>query len=185
MELSRLFNLLEEVVIRRTRPFIRKAYPEATIGGKRVHFPQRRLKTVRYDLNRPMPASTMRWFQASSTCRLAPYNLEAFKKAGVEIDKFEEGREQALVGIFKSRYLKRFESSIQAFRISVRRALEFLQTFESYILDGRLLKSTDFHKAMQFLSREDEEDDATPTSLADEMDASEEVRAILEANGNR
>lgn len=27
-----LFNLLEEVVIRRTRPFIRKAYPEATIG---------------------------------------------------------------------------------------------------------------------------------------------------------
>lgn len=28
-----LFNLLEEVVIRRTRPFIRKAYPEATIRG--------------------------------------------------------------------------------------------------------------------------------------------------------
>jgi hypothetical protein len=28
-----LFNLLEEVVIRRTRPFIRQAYPEATIAG--------------------------------------------------------------------------------------------------------------------------------------------------------
>jgi hypothetical protein len=47
-----LFNLLEETVIRRTRPFIRTAYPEATIRGKRILFPQRRLKTVRYDLER-------------------------------------------------------------------------------------------------------------------------------------
>lgn len=175
-----LFNLLEEVVIRRTRPFIRKAYPEATIGGKRVHFPQRRLKTVGYDLESTYAGIYDEVVSGIEHLRLAPYNLEAFKKAGVEIDKFEEGREQALVGIFKSRYLKRFESSLQAFRISVRRALEFLRTFESYILDGRLLKSSDFHKAMQFLSREDEEDDATPTSLVDEMDASEEVRAILE-----
>src|SRR5207244_2921089 len=45
-----LFNLLEEIVIRRTRPFIRKAYPEATIRGAKIHFPQRELKTVRYDL---------------------------------------------------------------------------------------------------------------------------------------
>ena len=42
-----LFNLLEEVVIRRTRTFIRKAYPEATIAGKKIHFPKRELKTVR------------------------------------------------------------------------------------------------------------------------------------------
>jgi PLD-like domain len=32
-----LFNLLEEVVIRRTRPFIQKAYPNATIKGQPVH----------------------------------------------------------------------------------------------------------------------------------------------------
>lgn len=31
-----LFNLLEEVVIRRTRPFIRQAYPDATITQKTV-----------------------------------------------------------------------------------------------------------------------------------------------------
>ena len=37
-----LFNLLEEVVIRRTRPFIRKAYPNATILGKPVKWPERK-----------------------------------------------------------------------------------------------------------------------------------------------
>ena len=31
-----LFNLLEEVVIRRTRAFVRKAYPGATIKGDRI-----------------------------------------------------------------------------------------------------------------------------------------------------
>ena len=46
---------------------------------------------------------------------LAPYNLESYKKKGIEVDEFEAGREQALVGIFKSRYLKRFESSVEAF----------------------------------------------------------------------
>ena len=102
--------------------------------------------------------------------QVAPYNLEAFKKKDVKVDEFEAGREQALVGIFKSRYLKRFESSVEAFRISIRRAIAFLKTFESYVLDGKLLQSSDFQKALQYPNREDEEDDATPTSLADAID---------------
>jgi len=176
-----LFNLLEEVVIRRTRPFIRTAYPEATIRGTRIHFPQRKLKTIRYDLEATYAGIYDEVVSGIESLKLAPYNLEAYKKAGVAVDEFEAGREQALVGIFKSRYLKRFESSIEAFRISVRRALAFLKTFESYILGGRLLKSSDFHKALRYLAREDEEDDATPTSMAEEMDANEEARGVLES----
>ena len=34
-----LFNLLEEVMVRNTRPYIRAAYPNATIKGKPVVFP--------------------------------------------------------------------------------------------------------------------------------------------------
>ena len=45
-----LYNLLEEIVIRRTRPFVRRAYPEATIRGKVIRFPERKLRTVQYDL---------------------------------------------------------------------------------------------------------------------------------------
>ena len=174
-----LFNLLEEVVIRRTRPFIRKAYPEATIDGERITFPERKLKTVRYDLEATYNGIYEDVVSGIESLKLAPYNLEGFKKKGVEIDKLEEGREQALVGIFKSRYLKRFESSIAAFRISVRRALEFQKTFEAYILDGKVLQSADFHRAMRFLEREGEEDDALPASRADELDVSEEAKAVL------
>lgn len=117
--------------------------------------------------------------QAIESLSLAPYNLESYKKPDAEVDELEIGRETALVGIFKSRYLKRFESSVAAFRISIRRALAFLQTFESYMLDGKLLQSSDFHKALRYLEREDDEDDAIPESLSDELDANEDARRTL------
>ena len=176
-----LFNLLEDVVVRRTRVFIRRAYPNATILGQPVHWPERKLKTVRYDLEATYGGIYERVVDAVDSLKLAPYRLESFKKRGVQRDEFEQGRGEALVGIFKSRYLKRFVSSVEAFRISVRRALAFLKTFESYVLDGRVLDSASFHRAARFLEREDAEDDATPRSLADELDANAEARAYLEA----
>ena len=174
-----LYNLLEEIVIRRTRPFIKAAYPNATIKGKPIHWPERELKTVTYNLEETYAGIYADIVRRVEDLRLAPYRLETYKKAGIVRDEFEEGREEALVGIFKSRYLKRFESSVDAFRISVRRALEFLETFESYILDGKVLDSTSFQKAMRYLDRENEEDDATPGSKADALDAQAEAHAFV------
>src|SRR5437764_2955444 len=175
-----LFNLLEEVVIRRTRPFIREAYPDATIGGQPIHWPERRLKTIRYDLEATYGGIYDNIVNRIETLRLAPYRLETYKKQGIRRDQFEEGREEALAGIFNSRYLKGFESSVEAFRISVRRALQFLETFESYILEGKVLDSASFQKATRFLAREDEEDDAIPQSLSEELDASVEARRFID-----
>ena len=174
-----LFNLLEEIVIRRTRSFIRTAYPEALIKGERIHFPNRKLRTVKYDLERTYEGIYDEVVKGIEGLKLPPYNLENYKKAGVDVDEFEAGRGTALVGIFKSRYLKRFESSIEAFRISVSRALTFIKTFESYILDGRVLRSSDFRKTLRYISTEDDEDDVT-RSLADEIDASDEAHTILD-----
>ena len=178
-----LFNLLEEVVIRRTRAFVRRTYPEAKINGETIRWPERRLKTVRYNLESTYSGIYDRVVAAIDGLKLAPYQLETYKKAGVKRDEFEQGREEALAGIFRSRYLKRFESSVDAFRITVRRALEFTKTFESYLLDGKLLDSASFQKSMRYLSREDEDEDedGAPSSRAGEMDASEEAKEILES----
>ena len=176
-----LFNLLEEVVIRRTRSFVRKTYPEAMIRGELISWPERRLKTVRYDLESTYSGIYDKVVEAVEGLHLAPYQLETYKKAGVERDEFEQGREEALAGIFRSRYLKRFESSVDAFRITVRRALEFTKTFESYLLDGKLLDSASFQKAMRYIAREDEDDESAPASRADEMDASDEAKEAVES----
>ena len=115
--------------------------------------------------------------EIAASCRIAHSTVSNYLKRA---EKAGLGWPEALAGIFRSRYLKRFESSIEAFRISVRRALEFTRTFESYVLDGKVLDSTSFQKAMRYLAREDEEDDSTPASQADALDATEEAREVLE-----
>lgn len=181
----RIFNLLEEVVVRRTRQFIRRAYPDATIKGERIKWPERRLSTVRYDLEDTYEGFYRDIMRRIEALHLAHYNLETYKRSGEQQDDFELGREQALVGIFKSRFLKRLESSIEAFRISIARALAFAKTFDEYLQDDIVLDSSSFQSAMRLLATDDEDADADanngdlPASVAEDIDASEAAREII------
>jgi superfamily II DNA or RNA helicase len=179
-----LFNLLEEIMVRNTRPYIRTAYPNATIKGRPVAFPNRRLHTVTYDLGATYGGLYDEIVAAIDSLSLAPYKLEAYKKKSAikdeEKHKFEEGREEGLVGIFKTRFLKRLESSIEAFRLSLRRALTFEETYKDSVLDGKVVSSKDFQKAIRFLAR-DEEDDIAAGSVADELDAVAEAKEYIES----
>ncbi|MGH8068053.1 MAG: helicase-related protein [Candidatus Entotheonellia bacterium] len=178
----RIFNLLEEVVIRRTRQFIRRAYPEATIRGKKITWPSRQLHTIEYDLEATYEGFYTHIVRQIEALNLPHYSLESYKRSRQEQDDFELGRQVALVGIFKSRFLKRLESSIDAFRISIRRALEFVKTFAEYVQDGIILDAASFRMAMRLLEDDDEDtEDAAPSSLATEMDENEEARQIIEA----
>lgn len=178
----RIFNLLEEVVIRRTRQFIRRAYPEATIRGKTVTWPKRRLRTVEYDLQATYEGFYKQIVRRIESLNLAHYSLESYKRSGQEQDDFELGRQVALVGIFKSRFLKRLESSIDSFRVSIRRSLEFVKTFAEYVQDGIILDAASFQIAMRLLDRDDEDsEDGTPNSRATEMDENEEAHQLIEA----
>jgi hypothetical protein len=113
---------------------------------------------------------------------LAHYNLETYKRSEEYQDEFELGREQALVGIFKSRFLKRLESSIDAFRISVRRALAFVKTFDEYVQDGIILDSASFHLAMRLVSLDDEDDDdSLPHSMAAQFDDDVAIKEVIES----
>lgn len=178
----RIFNLLEEVVVRRTRQFIRRAYPEATIGGKTIKWPQRQLRTVRYDLEATYEGIYQTIVERIEALNLAHYNLESYKRQEETQDDFELGRQQALVGIFKSRFLKRLESSIDAFRISIRRALAFVKTFDEYVQDGIILDSASFHLAMRLVALDDEdEDDGLPHSMATQFDEDAAAQEVIDS----
>lgn len=178
-----LFNLLEEIMVRNTRPYIKAAYPNATIKGQAIAFPDRRLHTVSYDLGTTYGGFYGEIAAAIEGLSLAPYRLEAYKKKSAIVDEqrheFEEGREEGLVGIFKVRYLKRLESSIESFRLSLHRALVFEETYLDYLLEGKVVSSRDIQKAMRFLAR-DEEDEGVAGSLAEDLDAVAGARAYIE-----
>jgi superfamily II DNA or RNA helicase len=178
----RIFNLLEEVVIRRTRQFIRHAYPEATIRGKTITWPQRRLQTIEYDLEATYEGFYRQIVRTIEGLNLAHYSLENYKRSTQEQDDFELGRQVALVGIFKSRFLKRLESSIDSFRISIQRSLEFIKTFSEYLQDGVLLDATSFQVVMRLLDSDDDDENSetTPSSLASTIDQNQEARQIID-----
>ncbi|TVR24965.1 MAG: helicase [Anaerolineaceae bacterium] len=176
----RIFNLLEEVVIRRTRQFIRHAYPSATIHGRTITWPKRRLHTIEYDLEATYEGFYKQIVRRIESLNLAHYSLESYKRAEHEQDDFELGRQVALVGIFKSRFLKRLESSIDSFRISIRRALEFVKTFAEYVQDNVILDSASFQIAMRLLDSDDEDsEDSTPNSRATAIDESDDAREVI------
>jgi superfamily II DNA or RNA helicase len=177
----RIFNLLEEVVVRRTRQFIRHAYPDATIRGEKITWPERRLHTIEYDLEATYEGFYKHIVRKIELLNLAHYNLETYKRRRQEQDDFELGRQVALVGIFKSRFLKRLESSIEAFRISIRRALEFAKTFAEYVQDDIVLDAASFRMALRLLEDDDEDiEDAAPRSRATEMDETDQARQLIE-----
>lgn len=174
-----LFNLLEEVVVRRTRPFIRAAYENATISGQPIHWPTRRLRTVEYGLERTYEGIYAAIVETIESLNLAQYSLENYKRNRDDIDEFELGREQALIGIFKSRFLKRLESSVHAFRLSVQRALEFTQMFQEQVTQGRLLRSKDFRKLLPLIEADDDDPEALLHTQSRQKQNSADARAYL------
>lgn len=181
----RIFNLLEEVVIRRTRQFIRKAYPNALIRGEPIKWSERQLHSVEYDLEAAYAGFYKQIVRRIDGLYLAHYSIEAYNREQSNDNEFqfELGRQQALVGIFKSRFLKRLESSLASFRISIERALEFVKTFAEYVQDGVILDASSFQTAMRLLNRDQNDDDSDdiPASRASQMDTHAEARQIIEA----
>jgi hypothetical protein len=128
---------------------------------------------VRYDLEGTYAGIYQRIVRSIEDLKLAPYDLETYKADPKAQDAMLVGRGRALIGIFKSRYLKRLESSVAAFRISVFRLMEYLLTFRHYILGNVLLEPTDFWKLLGTIER-DLEDDAQAQEHAEEDDDDEE-----------
>ena len=70
---------------------------------------------------------------------------------------------------------------MDAFRITVRRALEIYQNVRELPSRRKTIGQHVVQRSVRYLSREDEDEDSTPGSRAEEMDASEEAREILES----
>ncbi|MBT9171333.1 MAG: DEAD-box ATP-dependent RNA helicase CshA [Actinobacteria bacterium] len=156
-----LADLLNEISIRRTRDYIKRNYPDAEIEGERIVFPERVLENVNYQLD----ASYRGMYRLISDIltdklRMAYYRILEYKK--VEKLSPEEqlalGRMIALEGIFRTILLKRLESSIHAFRKSIRYHLEFLRRLKEYLAEGKFLTKQAFRKYVVNLGEELPED---------------------------
>jgi len=185
-----LYELLEAISVRRSRTFIKRHYPNAEIDGKPIHFPERHIHTVKYDLQAVYGDDLyQRIANAIQGLNLAPYQLESFRREVVESrlylfgDEWETLKQRlqqagmseeqilklrrdlagqtALADLMRVLYLKRLESSVEALRNSLRHQLEFQRRFLEALQQGKLLTSTDYRKMLMLEGDDAEERERT------------------------
>lgn len=166
---DRLYEILEAICVRRSRQFIRKNYPHATIDGKEISFPERKLESVDYSLEQIYRGLYDEIARTIEKLHLAPYQYARYQKEGAERKIVNSQR--ALANLLKILYLKRLESSVHAFRNSLRRQIDFQEKFLQVLHQGKLLDATTYRK---WLSLELEEDESQEL-------AKEEMEEILQS----
>jgi hypothetical protein len=179
-----LYPIIDAITVKRTRGFVKKYYSGDTIRGsdgvlRPIVFPKAVPITVRYDLDRTAPglfdavADALDPINGANVVSFARYAPAAF--ANERDEEVEEATENA-AGLLRSGLLKRFESSVQAFRISLTRMVREHDLFLEALAKGKVI-TTAF---LRELSADDE-------AFDDLLDGSENVEdaADFDSSGLR
>lgn len=147
---SDFFTLLDGLTIARSRKHIEQYYPEVVnqLGG----FPER-LKPISIYPEIDLENSFMDYDDINE--EISHYNLSLFKPSSYVLEEFkhlyqgeiiqknftQETRETYLIGMMKVNFLKRLESSIFSFQITLKRTIEKIKSLETKIENYLNLKN--------------------------------------------
>ena len=165
-------ELLLQTMVRRSRQDVikrQKAGEQIFIAGKEIHFPQRQLEQFTYNFEASFQGLYAGIAQQIDQLNLAPYNIKAFKKKRDKNDEAQVKRNNALVALMKSLYLKRLESSLVAFENSITSQRNFQSEFDACLDAGKLLDSRTFRKIVA--AETDESENISVTDLLASLDS--------------
>jgi superfamily II DNA or RNA helicase len=179
------YPVLDRSMVRRSRSDILAAYEERRQAGQFVEpvkLPERRLAHQDYAYSTDEAAGRMvfgAFARVVPSLRLAPYDLERFRRSpdGSPLDQASVPT-SSLAGLYLSGLLKRFESSLRAIRISLRRLDRVLELFGRALADEppRVLSLERQPELRHLVRAETDEDDDETGDLDPRWD---ELLAVL------
>lgn len=126
-------EIFRQLVVQRSRAYARESQVRET--GKAAVFPERNPPQVAAYSIRKTYGRLLDMFEKAFT-RKSPlftlpmyYPLYWYKGPDKSIDPFEQNRQQQVVGLIRTQFLKRFESSVAAFELSCDRLMQKLLAF--------------------------------------------------------
>jgi len=126
-------EIFKQLVVQRSRAYARESQIRET--GKAAVFPERKAPQVAEYSIRKTYGRLLDMFEKAFT-RKNPlftlpmyYPLAWYKGEDKSIDPLDEGRQEQVVGLIRTNFLKRFESSVVAFEMSCDRLLQKLLAF--------------------------------------------------------
>lgn len=135
---DKISGILNEVMIRRSRTFIRKKYgkkrKKLNVNGKEIKFPTRHLKKISYSISDLYGENMFN----EIAIKIENLNLPIISEE--TISEKNQFYNKALV---KTLLLKRFESSVEAFRISIRKQIRYYEVLLNAISQGYLIVKKD------------------------------------------
>lgn len=167
------FKLLDELTIARSRKHIQTYYPETiqALGG----FPQRATPIAEYAEidSKGRFLSYDRLNDEISNYRLSLFNPTAYllpQYAGLyEVDQVaqftQEKREHYLIGMMKVNFLKRLESSVYSFAITMGRTIEKIENLEARIAQFKAFQESNPELDVEDLQIADLEDEELQAAL--------------------
>lgn len=169
---TEITELLFQTMVRRSRQDVirrQEAGEEIIIAGTKIHFPKRELERFTYNFEAEYQGLYIGIANSIDRLNLSPYNIKSFKLKKVKTDEGEIKRNYALVNLQKALYLKRFESSLIAFKKTVTNQKNFQEKFYQLLTkEGQLLDSKNFRKLI--LALEDEEENITVTDIIEQLE---------------
>jgi len=171
---SSFFKLLDELTIARSRKHIKNFYNVVSIG----QFPER-LKPISVY---PDIDTKNRFFTYDAlNKKILQYKLSVFNPSKYVKDEFKQKyeeisatemlpfkqieREEILIGMMKVNFLKRLESSIESFEISMDRTIKKIEDLEKKINGFLLLHSKSQEEILETLEPEEDELEENPDDI--------------------
>ena len=143
--LQKIQLLLDTIMIRRTRSYIKDVYPDDMINGVRVKFPTHNYKSIRYSLSELYGNIFKRLLDAIGSLTMAPYGFEQYNDDLSEDDKkIHKVRAHLQVILL----LKRFESSVKAIKKSLSNKIKLYEYVQMMINDNRMFTVSEYNKLM-------------------------------------
>ena len=184
-------EIFRQLVVQRSRAYARKS--QVRQFGKATAFPQRKdpqvaAYSIRKTYGQMLGLIEEAFANESPLFRLPMYYpLHWYRGSDHDIDPFDENRQRQVVGLIRTNFLKRFESSVAAFELSCDRLLQKLLAFvevhsESDAEKKRVKRwkaqNTDvlghvFQRQLEFWGEEGEEaddEDVVPQEMLDAVD---------------
>jgi len=184
-----LTELLKNIMIRRTRRFVLNQWGKADekgrkylqVGNEKKYFPQRRMKTERYDINKVYQRKYRKIvsYLDRDVLTFARYSVGLYlKKEYKEVELYKDlgVAGEKLIGLIRTLLLKRMESSLDAFKVSIKNYVNNHKIFLKLLDEGIMPVGDVSYKKMYEIAQSD------PDSI-NEPETIEEFKKTIEEAG--
>ncbi|MDI1495781.1 MAG: DEAD-like helicase domain-containing protein [Cenarchaeum symbiont of Oopsacas minuta] len=199
-----LVDLLRNIMVRRTRRYVLKQYgindkngrKYLRVGNENKYFPTREMKTEKYDINKvyqrkyqtivdylAKPSSN----NNTKNLTLARYSLGSYVKdeyKDMELYKELGAAGTKLMGLIRTLLLKRMESSIEAFKQSIKHYINTHKIFQTLLDKGIIPIGDVSYKEMYNIAQSDSDsinDPETIEKFKEKIHAAGETKYKFEA----